>query len=185
MLDADQATSSQALTQDRAKQPQSVQASQALLAAFASFTPPPARPRCHRNIRLRHQTAPPLCLLPGRVQARANCTTHPRASQYSSTAVAADQSPTVVDAVVLCKYGTRPQHGSCGDGRPLFCRGYVVGWGWPWQRLHSGRRLAVYFLHSFDASSQRHTDRLGRLRGHLRLVIRPLARAGSRWLCWT
>jgi hypothetical protein len=56
------------------------------------------------------------------------------------------------------------------------------------ERLHSGRLFVMHshwqaasaaiFLHSFDASSSRHADRLGRLRDRLRLVIRPWAHVG-------
>lgn len=46
-----------------------------------------------------------------------------------------------------------------------------------WQALTDYRRChpSDIILHSFDASSRRHIDRLGRLRDHLRLVIRPSA----------
>jgi hypothetical protein len=141
--------------------------------SFASFTPPPAGPRCHRNIRDRHQTSV------HRVCCPVACSIAQIASPAHPSAIAADHSlrdschlrgPGRWEAVLLT-LRTRLGYRLARGFKPHSGRLFVV-------HSHWQAASAAIFLHSFDASSSRHADRLGRLRDPLRLVIRQRAHVG-------
>lgn len=131
-------------------------------------------PRCHRNIRARRQTcARRVCCPVACRGAQIASPTHPSLLHALRQIRDSRCGVGVQWEAVSLTLRTRPGLG-LAEG---FTSGRLFAVFSHWQALTDYKRChpSDIILHSFDASSRRHIDRLGRLRDHLRLVIRPSA----------